>query len=71
MTPRLIIRPVLACLAAGALSACGMVDSDPHRFENLAETVAAIPLDGPAARQASTGRMMRRGVISPPWHAGL
>ena len=49
MTPRLIIRPVLACLAAGALSACGMVDSDPHRFENLAETVAAIPLDGPAA----------------------
>ena len=48
MTPRLIIRPVLACLAAGALSASGMVDSDPHRFENLAETVAAIPLDGPA-----------------------
>ena len=50
MTPSLIIRPVLACLAAGALSACGMVEADPHRFENMAEAVAAIPLDGQAER---------------------
>jgi hypothetical protein len=49
MTPSLIIRPVLACLAAAALSACGMIDSDPHRFESMAEAVAAIPLDGEAA----------------------
>jgi hypothetical protein len=47
MTPSLLIRPVLACLAAATLSACGMVDADPHRFENMAETVAAIPLDQP------------------------
>ncbi|MCS6625028.1 SPOR domain-containing protein [Roseibacterium beibuensis] len=62
MTPSLIIRPVLACLAAATLSACGMVDADPHRFENMAEAVAAIPLDGqaehvdvraPAARTAA------------------
>lgn len=46
MTPSLIIRPVLACLAAATLSACGMVDADPHRFESMAEAVAAIPLDG-------------------------
>lgn len=46
MTPSLIIRPVLACLAAAALSACGMVDSDPHRFESMAEAVAAVPLEG-------------------------
>ena len=47
MTPSLLIRPVLACLAAATLSACGMVDADPHRFENMAEAVAAIPLDEP------------------------
>lgn len=57
MTPSLIIRPVLACLAAAALSACGMVDSDPHRFESMAEAVAAVPLEGgtrAAPAQAST-----------------
>ncbi|MBW8304925.1 MAG: hypothetical protein K0M78_13565, partial [Brevundimonas sp.] len=50
MTPSLLIRPVLVCLAAAALSACGMVDADPHRFENMAKAVAAIPLDGQAER---------------------
>lgn len=48
MTPSLLIRPVLACLAAAALSGCGMVEADPHRFESMAEAVAAIPLDGQA-----------------------
>ena len=48
MTPSLIIRPVLACLAIGALSACGMVEPNPNRFEDMAEAVAAIPLDGQA-----------------------
>lgn len=47
MTPSLLIRPVLALLAAATLSACGMVDADPHRFENMAEAVASIPLDPP------------------------
>ena len=50
MTPSLLIRPVLAIAAAATLSACGMVDADPHRFENMAEAVAAIPLDGQAER---------------------
>jgi hypothetical protein len=48
MTPSLIIRPVLACLAAATVSACGVVDSDPHRFESMAEAVAAVPLEGGA-----------------------
>ena len=65
MTPRLIIRPVLACLAAGALSACGMVDSDPHRFENLAETVAAIPLDGPADEAPAPAPIVRASSETP------
>ena len=49
MTPSLLIRPVLAIFLTAGLSACGMVDSDPHRFENLAERVAAVPVgDSPA-----------------------
>ncbi len=50
MTPSLLIRPVLAIAAAATLSACGMVEADPHRFENMARAVAAIPLDGEGAR---------------------
>lgn len=53
MTPSLLIRPVLVLLAASGLTACGMVESDPHRFETLAESVAAIPLDGGPRIQAT------------------
>ena len=63
MTPRLILRPVLACLAAAALSACGMIDSDPHRFEAMAESVAAIPLDGEAG--AATARTQAETGLRP------
>ena len=54
MTPSLILRPVLACLAATTLSACGMVDSDPNRFESMAEAVAAIPLGEETAAAGET-----------------
>lgn len=54
MTPSLLIRPVFVLLAASGLTACGMVDGDPHRFETLAEAVAAIPLEGaPAATRVA------------------
>jgi hypothetical protein len=46
MTPRLILRPVVALVAVAGLTGCGMVESDPNRFENLANAVAAIDLDG-------------------------
>lgn len=46
MTPSLVIRPVFALVLTAGLSACGMVDSDPHRFENLAERIASVPLNG-------------------------
>ena len=52
MTPRLLIRPVLLSVAAASLSACGMVESDPHKFESMAESVASIPLDGTRSSQA-------------------
>ncbi|MDY6923463.1 MAG: SPOR domain-containing protein [Pseudomonadota bacterium] len=48
MTPRLLIRPVLACVAAAALSGCGRVEADPARFESMAEAIAGIPVDGQA-----------------------
>jgi hypothetical protein len=53
MTSSLLIRPVLAALAALTLAGCGGVDSDPHRFENMARSIAAIPLDGQAAPAAA------------------
>jgi hypothetical protein len=46
MKPSLIIRPVVVLVSAVALNACGMIDSDPNRFENLANSVAAIDVDG-------------------------
>ena len=52
MTPRLLIRPVLLSVAAASLSACGMVESDPHKFESMAESVAAIPLDSARSSRA-------------------
>ncbi|MGQ3040604.1 MAG: SPOR domain-containing protein [Brevundimonas sp.] len=52
MKPSLLIRPVLAIALTTGLGACGMVESDPHRFETWARNVAAIPLDGQAAAPA-------------------
>ncbi|WP_420477771.1 SPOR domain-containing protein [Brevundimonas sp. FT23028] len=46
MTPSLLIRPVLALFLTAGVSACGMVDSDPHRFETMARQLASVPLDG-------------------------
>ena len=63
MTPSLLLRPVLACVAAASLSACGMIDSDPHRFEAMAESVAAIPLDGEAG--AATARTQAETGLRP------
>lgn len=52
MAFRIPIRPVLAFALAGVLSACGAAEADPHRFESMAETVAAIPVEGVPARRA-------------------
>lgn len=69
MTPSRLIRPVLVLIATMGLSACGMVESDPHRFETLAESVAAIPLDGqrqprpaPAIHRASAEPALRPAI---------
>ena len=49
MIPVPPFRSVLAAVLMCGLSACGAVESDPHRFENLANRIAAIPLDGSRA----------------------
>ncbi len=46
MTFSAVFRPVLVCVVGLTTASCGMVESDPHRFEGLARRVADIPLDG-------------------------
>lgn len=73
MTPRHLVRPVLVLASAVGLNACGMIDSDPHRFENFANSVAAIDLDGkraaaPPARTAAEAGLrpaLRVEVMEP------
>lgn len=64
MTPPLVIRPVMAAVAALCLAGCG---ADPHRFETLAESVAAIPLDGGSATspRAPSVERVRVEVMEP------
>lgn len=52
MIPVPLFRSALAAVLMSGLSACGAVESDPHRFENLANRIAAIPLDGSRAPKA-------------------
>lgn len=64
MTPSLLIRPVLAIFLTAGVSACGMVDSDPHRFENLANRIASVPLDGSAPAPAAAAKPVRTAAQS-------
>lgn len=66
MTPSLPIRPVLAAALTLGLGACGMIDADPNRFENMAQAVADIPLDG----QPRTARV-RPAVVRTAAESGL
>lgn len=62
------LRPVLAVLLVGLTAGCGMVENDPHRFERLAERVAAIPLDrSPSERRPATAAEVGlRPAHAPP-----
>jgi hypothetical protein len=50
-----MLRPVLICLLGLSTASCGFVESDPQRFEKLAQAVADIPLDGGPATSANAG----------------
>lgn len=60
-------RPrVLVALAAGlTLAGCGVNERDPHRFEALAESVAAIPLSAETGGEATTAKPRRPGDRPP------
>lgn len=64
MTPSLLIRPVLALFLTAGVSACGMVDSDPNRFENLAHHLASVPLNGEATRKETPAPAQQRPAES-------
>lgn len=55
MTPGRMLRPVLIGLLGLSTASCGFVESDPQRFEKLAQAVADIPLDGGPATSANAG----------------
>lgn len=65
MTPRLPFRPVLLVLAGVSLSACGVVQDDPMTFQSMAETVAAIPLDGAPPARTAHPRTSREAGLRP------
>ena len=65
MTPRPILRPVVALVAAVGLNACGMIESDPNRFENLANSVASIDLEGRAPTAATPHRTAAESGLRP------
>jgi hypothetical protein len=48
-----MLRPVVIGLFGLSTASCGFVESDPNRFENLARSVAEIPLDGRAPATAA------------------
>ena len=66
MTPGRMLRPVLIGLAGLATTSCGFVESDPNRFENLAQAVADIPLDGqPQARRSVSAPAAAEAGLRP------
>ena len=46
MNASVLLRLAPICVLAGLLIGCGVVESDPNRFESAAERIAAIPLSG-------------------------
>ena len=65
MTPSFLFRPVLLLLATASLGACGMVEADPNRFENLANSVAAISLDGGSTATANPALASDKAGLRP------
>lgn len=64
MKPSQIIRPVVVLVAVVGLNSCGMVESDPNRFESLANAVAAVDLDG-RTRTVAPGRTAAEAGLRP------
>ena len=56
MNASVILRLGSVGALAALLAGCGMAEADPHRFEGVAESIAAIPLSArPEARREPVG----------------
>jgi hypothetical protein len=56
MNASVILRFGSVGALAALLAGCGMAEADPHRFEGVAENIAAIPLSAkPEARREAVG----------------
>ncbi len=65
MTPSRMLRPALVCLLGLATSSCGGIESNPHRFETMAQVVADIPLDAaPRAVRTAAQSGLRPAIVS-------
>lgn len=68
MTPTDLIRKGLMGAAILSLGACGMVEADPNRFENMAQRVASIDLsanvsqDAPSAARTADQSGLRQAL---------
>ncbi|MBX9574409.1 MAG: SPOR domain-containing protein [Caulobacteraceae bacterium] len=62
MVLRSLIRPVLVALAGSTVAACGAVEADPERFENLARMVSDVPvsLERPGTTSTSGATALRK-----------
>lgn len=68
MNASVILRFGSVAALAVLLAGCGMAEADPHRFEGVAETIAAIPLstrDGEARREPSGPRNADEAGLRP------
>ena len=75
MTPTDLLRKGLMGAAILSLGACGMVESDPNRFENLAQRIASIdlstnasqdaPVAAPRAQDTGLRQALRVEVLDP------
>ena len=68
MNASVILRFGSVAALAVLLAGCGMAEADPHRFEGVAETIAAMPLstrDGEARREPSGPRNPEEAGLRP------
>lgn len=56
MNASVILRLGSVGALAALLSGCGMAEADPHRFEGVADRIAAIPLSGTSAAEPRPAR---------------
>lgn len=63
--PRPLVAAALLAGVAVVLAGCGVNERDPHRFETLADSVAAIPVSTEAGRSAARTEPLKVELLTP------